>query len=86
MEVRVSGYYQDDSKGAQRELQVALNEGDGARIFSQPKWDGWTPATQIVKLTAMADIFLHQYAASRGFRAEHAVAEDIQKIVERDLK
>lgn len=40
---------------------------------------------QVRKLSAMADIFLHQYAASRNFRAEHAVAEDIEAIIRRDL-
>lgn len=85
MEVRVGSYYFDESKNAQREIHVTLDQADGAELFKD-NWTKMPPETRFRKLSAIADILAIRYAISRGFRFEEAGNEEIQAIVTRDLK
>lgn len=85
MQVTVGSYFNDESRGVQRELHVSLDSGDGERIFTADKWTAMSVNEQVQKLSAMADIHVQKYAASRGFRTEENVVADIQKIIARDL-
>lgn len=85
MKVTVGSYYQDDARGSNREIHITLDELDGESLFGE-EWASMSPAEKNTKLSAMADVYLHKYAATRGFRSEEAVAKELQTIIARDLK
>ena len=85
MEVKVGSYLQDDSTGMTRDFHVTLTDDDGHRLFPK-NWEAWSIHTQVKKLRAMADIYIIQYAASRGFRDSERAAEEIEVIIAKDLQ
>lgn len=84
MEIRIGEYFHNTATDSQREVHVTLTDVDGERLFPN-KWGEWSVPTRMVKLAAMAEIQVLQYSARKGYRAEHAVKEDIENVIARDL-
>ena len=83
MKVKVGSYYHDESKGAQREIHIELDDSDGEELCDN--WHTLSHGERYVKLRAFADIYMLKYAASRGLRSEDVVANDIRLIYSKDL-
>lgn len=85
MEVKVASLYTDVATDVQRMVEVTLTSQEGKRFFKD-KWDKMSIPTQFEKLSALADVLMHKYAADRNLRSTEKVNEDIHELVNRFLK
>lgn len=84
MEVEISAYYSDDTRGIQEKHSVSLNDSDGERLFGD-RWNDMDTTDRNRKLFAYADILLITQGMKKGFRYEESAMSQIKSIYERDL-
>lgn len=85
MKFRTGSVYVDEARDLQRMAEVELTEEDAKHMMGD-RWDTMSLNRRAEVLSALADIFLHQYAIERGLRDRDPSLSDITQLVEKYLK
>lgn len=81
MKVNVGGQFYDKAKDSFREVHVELTSEDLLESIDPDVWNAMTLEDRFNRLTMVGDILVLKYAATRGFRYQESVQEEIAAIM-----